>query len=119
MNIARIAALALLLAPGAAMATDATVPEQAGATAPVAISMPTPAYPQEAIRAGVKGKVRVEFVVTSEGTVETVRVLESSGSKTLDDAVGNGALRWKFEPACYPDGTPTIAVMRTTITFDL
>jgi TonB family protein len=41
----------------------------------------------------------VSFVVTEEGTVTDVRLVESGGSKPLDEAVLQGVRGWKFSPA--------------------
>lgn len=43
-------------------------------------------YPDQARRQGVEGVVEVEFTLSSDGRVEDVKVLRSSGSPLLDEA---------------------------------
>lgn len=43
-------------------------------------------YPDDARRAGLAGRLRLEAIVRPDGTLEKVQVLESSGHRVLDDA---------------------------------
>ena len=43
-------------------------------------------YPDEARRAGLSGRLRLEAIVRPDGSLDAVRVLESSGHRVLDDA---------------------------------
>ena len=43
-------------------------------------------YPEQARRNGVFGNLRILVAVRADGQVEDIRILESSGSKMLDDA---------------------------------
>jgi len=43
-------------------------------------------YPEQARRNGVFGNLRILVVVRADGQVEDIRILETSGSKVLDDA---------------------------------
>lgn len=43
-------------------------------------------YPQEAIRRGEQGRAKVRLAVAAEGNVTGCSILESSGSRSLDEA---------------------------------
>lgn len=60
---------------------------------------PPPAYPQEAIRAGVQGVVKLRMTVASDGRVTKVDVVESSGHGVLDRAAVDAVKRWRGKPA--------------------
>jgi TonB family protein len=63
-------------------------------------------YPQKAARlkSGDSVSVRVTFVVTEEGEVTDVRVVESGG-RGVDEAVMAAVKKWKYSPA-VKKGTP-------------
>lgn len=65
------------------------------------ISGTSPAYPSELpkMRSGESRSVVVSFVVSEEGEVKEPRVVESGGSKQLDEAVLSAVRSWKFSPA--------------------
>ncbi|MCE9637398.1 MAG: TonB family protein [Planctomycetes bacterium] len=62
------------------------------------VSAPAPTYPASASASHVEGIVMLEADVLEDGTVGEVRILESSGSKALDDAAIRAVRRWRFEP---------------------
>lgn len=44
-------------------------------------------YPLQAIRRGLKGSVRLKFIIQADGRVSKLSLLESSGYKILDDSI--------------------------------
>ena len=59
-----------------------------------------PAYPIQAVRAGVQGTVLLKVLVDANGKPVQVAIERSSGSRTLDDAAREHILAaWRFHPA--------------------
>lgn len=59
-----------------------------------------PAYPIEALRAGVQGTVLLKVLVDASGKPVQVAIERSSGSHALDDAARRHVLAaWRFHPA--------------------
>lgn len=71
-------------------------------TAPVAISTPQPAFPPQALRAGITGEVVVEYTIGTNGSVTDVRVVRSQPRGTFERAVLTTVRRWKFQPLDAP-----------------
>ena len=65
---------------------------------PAAVWNPKPAYPNRARRAGWEGFVEAELTVTSDGVVQDVRLLKSSGKDLLDTAALDALRMWRFAP---------------------
>lgn len=86
-------------------------------TKPKALSMPRPAYTDEARAAGVEGKVRVELTVEPSGAVAGVRVLEGLGHG-LDEAAIEAVKGASFNPATSC-GKPVAATFTVAIRFAL
>src|SRR5262249_51234337 len=63
------------------------------------VSYEQPRYPESARRRCEQGVVRVEVDVLADGTLGDVRVVESSGSESLDAAAAASVRRWKFAAA--------------------
>ncbi|MFN2368935.1 MAG: energy transducer TonB [Desulfurivibrionaceae bacterium] len=59
---------------------------------------PPPEYPSIARRRHLQGTVVLEVSVSAEGTVDELRVEESSGHKVLDRAALRAVGDWLFEP---------------------
>lgn len=57
-----------------------------------------PRYPQRALDRGIEGHVRLAFVITPDGRVENIRVLESNPSRVFDREARLAAARWRFAP---------------------
>jgi periplasmic protein TonB len=68
-------------------------------------------YPEELWDAGVQGRVTLRLFIAAGGTVDTVRVEQSSGHEAFDSAALSGARRLRFEPARR--GGQPFAVWRT------
>lgn len=61
---------------------------------------PPPAYPRDAVRAGLQGTVMLRILVDVDGRPLQVIVDRSSGHRLLDrEAVRHVQQRWRFEPA--------------------
>jgi TonB family protein len=80
-----------------------------GVTVPRPIGGIHPGYPAKAQRRGVEGTVTMECIVEVDGTVSSVRVLQSLDRLYgLDDAAVNAVKKARFEPA-RKDGVPVPA----------
>ena len=84
------------------------------AAAPVqlrALSMPSPKFPPDALRAGQSGEVQVEFTVGTDGSVTAARVVRAEPQRVFDREAINAVRRWRFQPVDAPVTT------RRTISF--
>src|SRR4026207_153777 len=106
-----IAAFVVLLAsvsPAMPVEPDVTGPLEARA---LMLSMSHPQYPEEALTKRITGLGRCELLfAVNTGKVTHVSVLESSGSKILDDAAAKTYRRWRARPG-------KISRMRVPFTF--
>ncbi len=74
------------------------------------------AYPEELEQDGTGGKVILWLFVNQEGHVEKVRVQDSSGLESLDEAAKRVGLSMEFQPAMNQD-RPTAVWVQQPITF--
>lgn len=58
-------------------------------------------YPAKARKTGTTGYVLMNLLVSKEGNVEKVKVLESEPAGVFDDVAVAGVKEWKFKPAQY------------------
>jgi TonB family protein len=65
--------------------------------APVALTKVDPAYPAEALRDNVEGTVTLYAVIHTDGTVSSIKVLDSVDPR-LDEAAVRALSRWLFRP---------------------
>ncbi len=78
-----------------------------------------PIYPRRALSQGREGYVILEYIVTKQGTVRDVVVVESQPTRIFDNAAIKSALRYKYKPRVV-DGQPIeVRGVRTKITFQL
>lgn len=77
-----------------------------------------PAYPFNARKRRVEGFVTVRFVVTTEGRVEQVSVVEAEPPGVFDRCVIQCVSGWKFKPGTVA-GVTVDAWAETTIAFEL
>jgi periplasmic protein TonB len=78
-----------------------------------------PAYPIEAVRAGIQGTVLLRVLVDENGKPEGVAIARSSGSRVLDRAALQHVLAaWRFHPATR-DGKPVRAWAMVPVKFSL
>jgi TonB family protein len=75
-------------------------------------------YPTEALRRNVEGWVDVSFVVTEEGRVTTVKVLDSSAASLFGAAATKAVLRTRYKPAMQ-GGKPVAVSTKLRIAFRL
>lgn len=84
----------------AAPATPSTRQQgQDAESTPQKVHSPAPAYPAEALRQGLTGRVVLRVQVDSAGVVVVASVLRSSGHAILDEAALAGVRQWRFQPA--------------------
>ena len=83
-----------------AASTVASVPSaQSHGNPPPAVHRGVCPYSVEAAKERVEGTVRIRVLVTTEGTVAKVNVVNSSGNDALDDSAVTCAKKWRFKPA--------------------
>ena len=82
----------------------------AGVAAGMAISQPTPVYPDEAKAAHVQGVVVLHALISKEGEIEDLQVI--SGPPLLVESAIDAVKQWKYRPYLL-NGEPT--EMETTI----
>lgn len=76
-----------------------------------------PPYPEGALNAGEEGVVLVRISISKDGKVSQVRVLRSSGSRTLDETTARWILRrWRYHPAMQ-NGMPIASTRDMAVTF--
>ncbi|MGC3999561.1 MAG: energy transducer TonB [Anaeromyxobacter sp.] len=95
----------------------AAVPAARRSVQPRLLERPEIAYPPEARRAGVQGRVGLLLRLDAEGHVVSARVLEDPGAG-LGEAARTAALRFRFSPARL-DGAAVETELRFTYTFVL
>ncbi|AOR63375.1 energy transducer TonB [Pectobacterium wasabiae] len=81
----------------------AVQPVDAPLTPPLAnadyLHNPSPSYPDVAISRGYEGTVLLNVQVRADGKVQTIRIHQSSGYPSLDEAARDTVVRWSFVPA--------------------
>lgn len=75
----------------------------------------TPKYPEEALRAGLRGMVILECGIDTQGRVNDVRVLK--GVPPLIDAATKAVKQWRYT-ATQLDGVPVPVIMTVTVNFN-
>lgn len=79
-------------------------------TAPVPVGSNFPVYPFESLRAKVKGKTKVRFIIGPEGRVLVAEVMEATVPE-LGRAAVAAMETWLFTPPKKRDGTASFAVV--------
>jgi len=77
-----------------------------------------PLYPIRAKRREIEGFVTVEFLVTKQGRVEQIRIIEANPETIFIKSVMTCVSQWKFKSGTV-DGVPVNTLARTTIRFNL
>jgi protein TonB len=101
------------VAPPAAQAA----PAPGDRAQPQPLATPAPRYPQEALRMGAGGTVRISVTVAADGSVERQALTQSSGNRHLDRAALEAVRRWRFQPAIR-GGQPVTAEVSVPIVFN-
>ena len=79
---------------------------------------PPPVYPVAARRAHREGRVVLRVVVSGDGGGRDIRIAESSGTPSLDDAAVQAVRGWRFTPAMR-SGSVTEDVILVPVVFRL
>lgn len=79
----------------------------------------TPRYPTAARKTGLEGTTRIAATITASGTVDSPRVLVSSGHRSLDSSALAAVKKWRFNPAKNALGQPIAFQMTIPVTFRL
>lgn len=77
-----------------------------------------PQYPYRAERKGIEGWVKVSFLITEQGDVQDVVLVDSKPKGIFDNAAAKAVMRWKFKPRIV-DGKPAAARAEQVLTFRL
>jgi protein TonB len=85
---------------------------------PLYADNPPPRYPRSARRRGHQGTVLLSVFVDSDGRVDTLKVLKSSGFEVLDEAALAAVHQWRFESGRRGD-TPVGMWVEVPIRFEL
>jgi TonB family protein len=78
-----------------------------------------PMYPLEAKELYIDGKVYVQILIDTTGSVVRADVAKSSGIKPLDDAAVEAAQQWTFTPAIAPGNKKVRVWVMQAFTFKL
>jgi TonB family protein len=71
-------------------------------------------YPLDSLKLGEEGSTTLGFRILTDGTVDAVKVLASSGSERLDEAAVRCAANWHYRPA-IKDGKLTETSWKTSV----
>jgi TonB family protein len=80
------------------------------------IARPAPVYPELARRAHIRGVVKLQVKVKTDGTVEVQKILE--GEPVLADAAIDAVKKWRANPATI-NGTRVETISTVTFDFEL
>lgn len=78
--------------------------------------MPPPAYPPEALKQGLSGKVVLKILVTKQGRVDDVRII--SPPSEFDQAAIDAARQWTFVPGRDDGGRPLEGWVEVPVMFE-
>jgi protein TonB len=83
-----------------AIETPLAPPEAAAETKGVSKASPLhvvpPAYPSQAMVAGIEGAVELEYVIKADGSVGQIRILQARPSNVFDEAAKAALRGWLF-----------------------
>ncbi len=77
-----------------------------------------PMYPRDAAMQGIEGWVKVEFTITTIGTVKSPRVIDAKPKRIFNREAIRAILKWKFKPRIV-DGQAVDRPATQIIAFDL
>ncbi|EFK12222.1 TonB-dependent receptor [delta proteobacterium NaphS2] len=87
-------------------------------SAPRALGQALPPYPRVARRRGIEGWVKVRFLITKDGKVRNLSVIEESPAGVFHKTVLRTVPEWRFRPA-RKQGEPVDVWVEQTINFKL
>ena len=114
-RLARLVALAGLLAFRALAAESVETAPLVTDNAPILRTWIPPVYPADALKEKIDGTVQVRFIVDAQGRVTTVRVLEA-GVPQLNEAALAAVRGWEFLPG-IEDGKPAAYCLDVPVEF--
>jgi protein TonB len=86
--------------------------------APTPIVRVPPAYPYGARERGIEGAVQVRMLVTTEGTVGNIEIVDARPKGVFEESVRRTVPQWRFSPGKI-QGKAVTAWVVTTIHFNL
>jgi len=78
---------------------------------------PRPDYPVDMRRENISGTATVRFIITHDGRVIDVTVVQAS-HPSFGDAAASAVARWKYSPA-IKDGQPIACYLSVPVVFDI
>jgi protein TonB len=78
---------------------------------------PRPDYPVDMRRENISGSATVRFIITHDGRIIDVTVIQAS-HPSFGDAASRAVARWKYEPA-VKDGQPIACYLSVPVVFDI
>jgi protein TonB len=78
----------------------------------------SPQYPTDALAAGTQGWVDLAFVVTADGKVGTITVIDSEPHRVFDRAAREALARTRYQPIVQ-NGRPIVVSSKIRVTFRL
>lgn len=75
-------------------------------------------YPMRAKRLGIEGWVRIKLLISKQGDVEQVTVIDAQPKDVFESTVERGVKMWRFSPGTV-DGEPVRSWVTTTVRFEL
>lgn len=88
-----------------------------GGTQPEEVDRVIPAYPPQARRAGIAGRVMVRGIVRKDGTIDNVEIIRDL-PYGLGESARRAVSRWRFRPATFA-GEPIDVYYTVTVNFKL
>ncbi|PIP80084.1 MAG: hypothetical protein COW84_07010 [Gammaproteobacteria bacterium CG22_combo_CG10-13_8_21_14_all_40_8] len=70
------------------------------------VKLVTPKYPENALHAGMGGRVRFKMDIDKKGKPRNIQLVESLPKKTFDKAALRAVKKWTFEPSKNEAGKP-------------
>ncbi|HEY6557533.1 MAG TPA: energy transducer TonB [Polyangiaceae bacterium] len=77
-----------------------------------------PSYPDQARQRGITGYVTLKLKVTSQGSVDAVRVVEASPRGIFEESAIASIRQWQFDPGVY-QGSPVDTWVKQTLRYEL
>lgn len=85
---------------------------------PKMVKMVKPVYPPAAKAAGIEGAVLLQAVVARDGSVQSLRVMNSQIDPDLARAAVEAVSQWRYQPTLL-DGEPVEVLVDVTVNFTL
>lgn len=86
---------------------------------PQLIAAAAVSYPRDLRSEGIEGQVVLKMIVGTDGSVESVSMIVSSGYDEMDHAAESAAYQYRFSPAENSAGNPVRCGVKRTFQFNL